>query len=207
MRLWIFLLAALALTAAVHWQVMSAERSSAALGILRPPRFPGQLVDWLAVSELSLDPAVERAIAADHVVTRRYLHVPSGRLAEVFIGYFASAAPGILDDREPHLPTVCLPAAGWTIVHQRERLGAVELEVSNGTERRAVAFWHQTPQRVLTNPLWLRWHGPWERWKTGRNDFVLARIVVPEMEPTLVPALMAGIGKWMTELPLEGGRK
>jgi hypothetical protein len=79
--------------------------------------------------------------------------------------------------------------------------------VASGRERREVIFWHQTARRVVANPLWLRWYGPVERWETGRNDFVLARVILREPEGSFAPALMAGIGKWMTELPLEGGRK
>lgn len=111
-----------------------------------------------AVGDVPLDPAVERAVGADQVVSRKYLHVPSGAMGEVFLGYFASAAPGVLGDREPHLPTVCLPAAGWTIVRQAEVGGAVRMEVTSGRERREVQFWHQTARRVIANPLWLRWY-------------------------------------------------
>lgn len=208
MRRWGLVMAAMGLAAGLHWQVLvAAGHATATEDGRRLAAFPRQMGDWMAVEELALAAEVERAVGADQVMSRRYLHVPSGVMGEVFLGYFASAAPGVLADREPHLPTVCLPAAGWTVVRQEEVGGAVRMEVVSGRERREVTFWHQTARRVVANPLWLRWYGPVERWETGRNDFVLARVVSRESAGNLVPALMVSVSKWITELPLEGGRK
>ena len=114
-----FSLVAIVLAAAGHWAVLDGARVDDAGGGAVPVRaFPRQLGDWVAVEEKGLGAEMERVIGADQVTARRYLHVPSGTMAEVFVGYFASQAPGLLADREPHLPTVCLPAAGWTITRQ-----------------------------------------------------------------------------------------
>ena len=194
---------AILLAGAGHWAVV---RPGGTDTELRLAAFPRQLGDWMAVEDLELGAEIVRMTGADQVVSRRYLHVPSGAMAEVFLGYFASQAPGVLADREPHLPTVCLPAAGWAIARQDLTGDVARMEITSGRERRDVYFWHQTRERVFANPLWMRWYGPLERWRTGRNDVVLTRVLLGAGSggAGLVPVLRVGISKWISELPSKG---
>ncbi len=190
----------------VYLNGFGAKAAGGGEGALPVSAFPRQTGDWVAVEEKGIAAEVERAIGAEQVMARKYLHVPSGTMAKVLVGYFASQAPGLLVYREPHLPTVCLPAAGWTITRQEMAGDVARMEVRKGGERREVYYWHQTRERVFANPLWLRWHGPLERWRTGRNGFVLRRVLLGAgvSRESLVPALRNGIRDWMTELPSEG---
>jgi hypothetical protein len=136
--------------------------------------------------------------------------VPTGMLADVFLGYFASQTPSLLADREPHLPSICLPAAGWTILGQTSLPPATLLHISSGRERRDVLFWQQTPSRSFANPLLSRWYGPLDQWRTGRNDLLVARVVLPADSRARVDELHSAIADtiriWFSASPLEGSK-
>ena len=201
--------ASLVLGAAVagHWLILGAATQRATPNGLAPlSQFPAQLGDWVAVGNVPLDPEVRKAIAADEIVSRKYLHAPSGVLADVFLGYYASQVTG----REPHLPTICLPAAGWTIVGQTPLTDATLLHISSGRARRDVLFWQQTPSRRFANPLLSRWYGPLDHLRLGRNDLLIARVVLPADSRAhadrLLPAIADFIQTWFSASPLEGSK-
>jgi EpsI family protein len=178
-------IAVLTLAVFAHWQLLFATRAAGTAVAPTLAMFPNQLGDWIAISELPLAPDIVQAIGVDAVLSRRYLYVPSGILAEIFLGYFKSQTAVMMAERAPHLPTICLPAAGWTIVEQTA-LGAGTanlLRISSGRERRDVLFWHQTSTHVFANPLWSRWYGPVDQWRLGRNDLLMIRVLLPDASP------------------------
>ena len=208
----------LVLAAAViaHWLALASVRPSEAPPQLAQPldRFPLQLGDWISVANLPLHPDVRATIAADQFVSRRYLHSTTGDFGELFITYFGSQSPTAAADREPHLPTICLPAAGWTITGQTALPSATLLHISSGRAQRDVLFWQQTPTRRFANPLLSRWYGPLDQWRTGRNDLAMVRIVLPagprsvEAAQTLLPAIASHLQSWLSGSPFTlGGSK
>ncbi|MCC6540561.1 MAG: EpsI family protein [Bryobacterales bacterium] len=200
----------LAAAIAAHWLTLASVRRTEAPQLAQPlDRFPLQLGDWVSVANIPLHPDVRATIAADQFVSRRYLHSSTGEFGELFIAYFASQSPAATVDREPHLPTICLPAAGWTITGQTALPSATLLHIASGHARRDVLFWQQTPTRRFANPLLSRVYSPLDQWRTGRNDLAMIRIVLPAgASHSLLPAVDGHLQSWLAGVPFSlGGSK
>jgi EpsI family protein len=69
----------------------------------------------------------------------------------LFLGYFDRQKEG----SQVHSPRHCYPGSGWNIEREMEtpapwRQGVLHaLVVHNGTERRLVCFWYQTPSGIV----------------------------------------------------------
>ena len=76
----------------------------------------------------------------------------------VFLGYFDRQREG----SQVHSPRHCYPGSGWNIVDERTveapwRSGRLPaLVVDNGSERRLVCFWYQTPLSIESDVLQLK---------------------------------------------------
>ena len=77
----------------------------------------------------------------------------------VFLGYFARQKPG----SQVHSPRHCYPGSGWGIEsegHVAAPWGGrtPSLVVSDGTERRMVMYWYQTPGSIVDGVFELKRH-------------------------------------------------
>ena len=172
--------------------VLVAQALMAGLGgaTERPPamadlsRFPDRIGLWSKTSDQKVDPAVEAQLGADQLISRTYVSVPAGTVADLFIAWFQSQRGG---KTQPHSPKVCLPGSGWTPVESGEMqietaAGAIPVNryviSSNFGQRAVVLYWYQTPRRVLA--------GEWESkfWlipdaiRDHRTDTSLVRVIV-----------------------------
>ncbi|MBV9215754.1 MAG: EpsI family protein [Acidobacteria bacterium] len=92
----------------VNWFALRGEEA-----VPRSPlaQLPTTLGDWKQKgSEFKFDPAVESVLKATDYTMREYSD-PSGRVANVYVGYYATQRTGATY----HSPQNCLPGAGWVL--------------------------------------------------------------------------------------------
>lgn len=92
-------------------------------------------------------------------VSFRSFQARDGATVWVFLGYFSRQKEG----SQVHSPRHCYPGSGWSIV-QAGKIDAPwggqapRLVVSDGTERRMVMYWYQTPAGIVDGALALKRH-------------------------------------------------
>jgi len=163
-----------------HW-VAASEHPPA------PPdlsRFPAQFGDWKLLNEDPIDADVKAQLHADRLLSRTYVRQPAGQSANLFVAWFQSQRAGA---SQPHSPKVCLPGSGWI----PEDTGEMTLPTAAGTitvnryivrkggDRALVAYWYQSPRRVIAEEWAAKfWLVP-DALRDRRSDTALVRIVVP----------------------------
>lgn len=164
---------------AVYWAA-SNEHPPAAPDL---SSFPAEVSDWKQVREDPIAADVQAELRADRILSRSYVHPPTGSVANLFIAWFQSQRAGA---SQPHSPKVCLPGAGWT----PEITGEMTLEtaagpitvnryiVAKGQERSVVLYWYQTPRRVVAGELAAKLWLMSDALRDKRTDTALVRIVL-----------------------------
>ena len=116
--------------------------------------YPRKISDWNAGS-VGLDKDIESVLHLEDFWAASYIS-SDGRAASLLIAYYADESVAKL-----HQPTVCYPAAGWT-VKEKKRLtlqGAVadgiemnHMIVERGESRQLVLYWFHYPGVTLADP-------------------------------------------------------
>jgi len=107
--------------------------------------------------ETDLDADFQEVLRARETLFRTY-DPDADEPVWVFLGYFDRQREG----SQVHSPRHCYPGSGWNIVEERTvaagwRSGTLPaLVVDNGTERRIVCFWYQTPFAIESDVLRLK---------------------------------------------------
>ena len=78
---------------------------------VRLVEFPSRIGQWQGRSEF-LGPEAEKMLDLDDYILSEYAGA-NGSLVNLYIAYYASQ----LNGREPHSPSECIPAGGWTITN------------------------------------------------------------------------------------------
>ncbi len=187
----------------VHWSA-GRERAPA------PPvlsRFPSKFGEWTQLREDPIAADIAGELRADVILSRTYVHAPTGSVAGLFVAWFQSQRAG---RSQPHSPKVCLPAAGWTPAVTGEvridtAAGAIVINryiVVNRAQRDVVLYWYQSPRRVTAGEwqakLWLMADALRDR----RTDTALVRIVLPSTNGDDRAAIASGIGFAQNLYPL-----
>ncbi len=109
---------------------------------------PAQLGDWKQKGDaIGFDPQTESVLRTTDYTMREYA-APDGRIANLYVGYYASQRAGATY----HSPQNCLPGAGWVM----ENPEAVEIKIAsgasftankfvvdNGVYREVLIYWYQ----------------------------------------------------------------
>jgi EpsI family protein len=143
--------------------------------------FPQQLGDYRLVQSQSIDSDVQAVLKADDYVVRWY-QSPTGKLAEVFIAYYAVQKAG----ESMHSPKNCLPGAGWEpILNDHVTVagpsGPVEVNryvVEKGNSRTLILYWYHSGNRVYASEYWGKAYLIADSARTGQRDGAIARIAV-----------------------------
>ena len=107
--------------------------------------------------ETALDAEFQEVLRARETLFRTY-DPAADEPVWVFLGYFDRQREG----SQVHSPRHCYPGSGWNIVEERWveapwRAGKLPaLVVDNGSERRIVCFWYQTPVAIENDVLRLK---------------------------------------------------
>ena len=145
-------------------------------------KLPHQLGDWQQKgSEIRFDAAVEAVLrTTDH--TMREYTAPDGRLANIYVGYYASQRTGATY----HSPQNCLPGAGWVMTdHQTINITTTSgrqftanlYTVENGPYRQALIYWYQGRGRIEASEYRDKLNTIWDSVTRGRSDGALVRVM------------------------------
>jgi EpsI family protein len=161
-----------------HWTV-SFERPPAAPDLAR---LPAELGEWRQLGENRLAGDVLTALHADRLLSRTYVQRPSGTVADLFVAWYRSQRGGTT---QPHPPTVCLPASGWTpettgeitLATPAGSIPVSQYEVRKGSERAVVLYWYQMPRRAVAGEWAAKFWLGVEAFEDRRTDTALVRVV------------------------------
>jgi exosortase D (VPLPA-CTERM-specific) len=139
--------------ALINWY---AFRSEAAPERRPLAELPKTLGDWRQRGEdFKMGEAAERILRASDYTMREYT-LPDGRIANIYVGYFASQRTGTTI----HSPQNCLPGTGWTmkdpgIVTITPSSGipfeANRYIIENGIYKEVMLYWYQGRGRTETS--------------------------------------------------------
>jgi EpsI family protein len=145
--------------------------------------FPSQVGEWRAMNDMAMDDAVIAELQPDDYLNRNYVS-RSGRVLNLFVGYFSSRRDG----RAPHSPEWCLPGAGWQSLSTRvvqidlpegSRIPANEYVVEKAGQRVVVVYWYHQGQKPIASELGAQLYAIPDMMLHGRTDTSLVRIITP----------------------------
>ncbi len=158
--------------------------------------FPSRVGAWQALTDMPMDDAVIAELQPDDYLNRNY-GSPSGRVLNLFIGYFSSRRDG----RAPHSPEWCLPGAGWKSLSTRVvqidlpeggRIPANEYVVEKAGQKVVVVYWYHQGQKAIASELGAQLYAIPDMVLHGRTDTSLVRIITPSSTEDVSAAREAG---------------
>ena len=167
--------------------------------------FPSRIGNWQALNDMAMDDAAIAELQPDDYLNRNYAS-RSGRVLNLFIGYFGSRRDG----RAPHSPEWCLPGAGWkslsTRVVQIDVAGgpipANEYVVEKSGERYVVVYWYHQGQKAIASEWGAQLYAIPDMVLHGRTDTSLVRIITPSPGDDVADAREAGFAFAREAYPL-----
>ena len=126
--------------------------------IVRKPlsEIPFSLGDWRQKGkEIRFDGQTETVLRASDYTMREYI-LPDGRLANLYIGYYASQRTGATY----HSPQNCLPGAGWVMKQPElveiktadgKTFTANKFIIENGIYNEVMIYWYQGRGRAVAS--------------------------------------------------------
>jgi EpsI family protein len=133
-----------------------------------------------AFAEDSLDANFLDVLRAHEVLFRTY-DPDADEPVWVFLGYFDRQREG----SQVHSPRHCYPGSGWNIERELSipapwRNGVLQaLVVNNGSERRLVCYWYQTPFAIESDVFHLKLALTKQAIMRRRQDVVFASVSTP----------------------------
>jgi len=158
--------------------------------------FPAWVGDWRALNDTPMDDAVIAELRPDDYLNRNYVS-PSGRVLNLFVGYFSSRRDG----RAPHSPEWCLPGAGWKSLSTRvveielaggNRIPANEYVVEKTGQRCVVVYWYHQGQKAIASELGAQLYAIPDMVLHGRTDTSLVRVITQSQTDDVIGAREAG---------------
>ncbi len=156
---------------------------------------PVQLGDWRQKgSEIRFDKQTESVLRADDYMMREYT-LPSGRLANLYIGYYASQRTGATY----HSPQNCLPGAGWEMKQpdiieittpNGKTFKANWFVIENGVYKEILIYWYQGRGRAVASEYEDKINTVWDSITRRRSDGAMVRVMtsVGNSEPEATKA-------------------
>lgn len=147
--------------------------------------FPPAIASWRGTHRF-LDPQTEAILGADDYLLLDFVDTRGNAEANLWVAYYDSF---LKEGSQAHLPTTCLPAAGWEYVELgRHRPGITDLDgrplevqrgvIVHGTERIVMYFWLELRGRHAIGQE-ARLMNIWDSITIGRSDGALVRIYTP----------------------------
>ncbi len=157
------------------------RRVSFDIPVVSLTRIPSTLDAWQSRGDHRYSPDIERALATDVYVNRTYRETTSGRIADLYVGYYRSQRQG----GAIHSPLNCLPGAGWEPVQRTrvtlgDRPDAVvnRVVVQKGDEEQLVYYWYQSLNRIVASDYASKFYLVADAMTKHRGDAALVRVVV-----------------------------
>jgi EpsI family protein len=143
---------------------------------------PATLGEWQQKGDdIRFDPRVEDVLRTTDYIMREY-SAPDGRVANIYIGYYASQRTGATY----HSPQNCLPGAGWVMSDPQQveiprsdggTFTANQYTVENGTFREVMIYWYQGRGRTEASEYVDKLNVIRDSVLRGRSDGALIRVM------------------------------
>jgi exosortase D (VPLPA-CTERM-specific) len=165
--------------AAVNWFALRSEAT--------PPRtalsaLPATLGEWRQkASEIRFGEAVESVLKTTDYTMREYT-LPDGRIANIYVGYYASQRRGATY----HSPQNCLPGAGWVMADPQyvdittsdgRTFQANRYTLENGPYKEVMIYWYQGRGRTAASEYSDKINTVWDSVTRSRSDGALVRVM------------------------------
>lgn len=114
--------------------------------------------------------------------TQRYYSLPDGRIANLYVGYYASQRTGITY----HSPQNCLPGAGWVMREPQtieiktpggKTFMANRYRIENGTFDEIMIYWYQGRGRTEASEYQDKINTVWDSVLRRRSDGAMVRVM------------------------------
>lgn len=154
---------------------------------------PQKLGEWRQKGDgIRFDAQTESVLRTTDYTMREY-YLPDGRLANIYVGYYASQRSGATY----HSPQNCLPGAGWVML-EPERIEiktpagktftANRFIIENGVYKEILIYWYEGRGRVEANEykdkIYTVWDSVWRRRSDGAMVRVMTSVGDNEAEST-----------------------
>lgn len=177
---WLLLVVLVGTGFAINWWQSIGE---AAVVRQRLETFPTQAGAWRRIGgDERYDEETEKVLRADDYLSRLYKS-PEGRLANFYVGYYASQRSGATY----HSPLNCLPGAGWVMTDPAKIMiqpadGAPAFEanrfiVQKGRNRQLLIYWYQGRGRAIASEYWGKFYTILDSIGRHRSDGAMVRVM------------------------------
>jgi EpsI family protein len=164
---------------AINWSVHRGEVSVPRSELVG---FPDALGGWRQKgTDFKFGKDVESVLGATDYTMREY-SLPDGRIANIYVGYYASQRTGATY----HSPQNCLPGAGWVLGDP----GSIDITASNGRTFRAnryiiengryreiMIYWYQGRGRIEASEYNDKLNTVWDSITRRRTDGAMVRVM------------------------------
>lgn len=154
---------------------MAVERKSLA-------ELPAQLGEWRQKgNDIRFDEGVEGILRTTDYTMREYL-TPGGRIANIYVGYYASQRTGATY----HSPQNCLPGAGWVMTEPEkidiataggETFTANRYIIENGIYKEVMIYWYQGRGHREASEYRDKINTVWDSVSRRRTDGAIVRVM------------------------------
>ncbi len=143
---------------------------------------PVQIGDWRQKGdEIRFSAQTETVLRATDYTMREYL-APDGRLANLYVGYYATQRTGATY----HSPQNCLPGAGWIMTAPElveiksaggESFTANKFIIENGIYKEVLIYWYQGRGRFAASEYTDKINTIWDSALRRRSDGAMVRVM------------------------------
>jgi exosortase D (VPLPA-CTERM-specific) len=143
---------------------------------------PAALGDWRQKGgEFRFDESIESVLRTTDFTMREYTY-PDGRIANIYVGYYASQRTGATY----HSPQNCLPGAGWVlsdpqyvsiITADGRTFDANRYIIKNGVYTEIMLYWYQGRGRIEPSEYRDKINTVWDSVTRRRSDGAIVRVM------------------------------
>ncbi len=158
------------------------QRSEAEVSRKPLAQLPEKLGEWRQKGdEMRFGEATESVLRVSDY-TQRYYSAPDGRIANLYVGYYASQRTGITY----HSPQNCLPGAGWVMREPQvveiktpngKTFTANRYRIENGTYDEIMIYWYQGRGRIEASEYRDKINTVWDSTFRRRSDGAMVRVM------------------------------
>ena len=164
----------------INWFQQRSERE-----VARRPlaQLPETLGDWRQKGdEMRFGEATESVLRVSDYTQRYYSSSSDGRIANLYVGYYASQRTGITY----HSPQNCLPGAGWVMREPQtveiktpsgKTFTANRYRIENGTFDEIMIYWYQGRGRIEASEYRDKINTVWDSALRRRSDGAMVRVM------------------------------
>ena len=145
-------------------------------------QLPEKLGNWRQKGdEIRFGEATESVLRVSDY-SQRYYSLPDGRIANLYVGYYASQRTGITY----HSPQNCLPGAGWVMREPQiieittpsgKTFTANRYRIENGTFDEIMIYWYQGRGRIEASEYRDKINTVWDSTFRRRSDGAMVRVM------------------------------